>query len=98
MRPFHGPRPSSVSRRIQYSKYDASTLIRWLIVRGWRGFFAECALTAPCLAPRVNSETHSQGVGVGQHCANTESSLLLGRGILVDRGICLFDEVIAQNA
>ena len=43
MRPFQGPRPSSVSRRMQYSKYDASTLSRWLIVRGWRGFCAECA-------------------------------------------------------
>ena len=30
MRPFQGPRPSSVSRRMQYSKYDASTLSRWL--------------------------------------------------------------------
>lgn len=37
MRPFHGPRPSSVSQRMQYSKYDASTLSRWLIVRGPSG-------------------------------------------------------------
>jgi len=37
------------------SKYDASTLRRWLIVRGWRGVCAECVTTAPGFAPFANA-------------------------------------------
>ena len=40
---------------MQYSKYDVSTLMRWLMVRACRGLSADRETTAPCLLPRENS-------------------------------------------